>query len=54
LKDYPRFEDNEVFCMFDFYLMDIFILDSRITEFARSLCNINFDRFLRLEDNRLQ
>jgi hypothetical protein len=37
--------------MFDFYLMDIFILDSRITDFARSLCNINFDRYLQLEDN---
>jgi hypothetical protein len=37
--------------MFDFYLMDMFILNSRITDFARSLCNINFDRYLRLEDN---
>jgi hypothetical protein len=54
LRDYPRLEDNKVFCMFDFYLMDIFILDSRITEFARTLCNINFDRYLRLEDNILQ
>jgi hypothetical protein len=32
--------------MFDFYLMDTFILDSRITDFARSLCNMNFDRYL--------
>jgi hypothetical protein len=40
--------------MFDFYLMDIFILDSRIIDFALSLCNINFDRYLRLEDNILQ
>jgi hypothetical protein len=51
LRDYPRFEDNEVFCMFDFYLMDTFILDLRITDFAHSLCNMNFERYLRLEDN---
>jgi hypothetical protein len=37
--------------MFDFYIMDTFNLDSRITDFARSLCNMNFDRYLRLEDN---
>jgi hypothetical protein len=46
LRDYPRFKDNEVFCMFDFYLMDTFILDSRIIDFARSLCNMNFDQYL--------
>jgi hypothetical protein len=53
LRDYPRFEDNEVFYMFDFYLMDTFILDSRITDFVRSLCNMNFDWYLRFEDNTI-
>ena len=37
--------------MFDFYLMDTFILDLRITDFACNLCNMNFDKCLQLEDN---
>jgi hypothetical protein len=37
--------------MFDFYLMGAFILNSRITNFTHSLYNMNFDSYLRLEDN---
>jgi hypothetical protein len=37
--------------MFDFYLSVSIILDSRITDIACSLFNMNFDKYLRLEDN---
>ena len=51
LRDYLQFKNNEVFYIFDNYLMDTFILDSRITDFARSLYNMNFDRYLQFKDN---
>jgi hypothetical protein len=39
--------------MFDFYLSVSIILDSRITDIARSLFNMNFDKYLRLKDNTI-
>ena len=37
--------------MFSFYLLVISILDSRITGIAYSAFSMNFDKYLRLEDN---
>jgi hypothetical protein len=51
LRNYPRVEDNGVLCMFCFYLLVIIILDSRITNIARSAFSKNFDKYLQLEDN---
>ena len=51
LRNYPRVEDNGVFCMFCFYLLVIIILNSRITGISRSAFSKNYDKYLRLKDN---
>ena len=51
LSNYPQVEDNGDFCMFYFYLLVIIILDSRIIGVARNTFSMNFNKYLRLEDN---